>query len=219
MMIDNIILNIPHSSRFGLPGGWPDEIYRHVYRWTDTDTDIIFTSDDDRIHPVIFKYSRFVCDAERLENDPMEGIGQGIVYTEFEGVKRTIDTDTHERMMSLWRQHQNELISQINERSLLIDCHSFPSDMDESIDVCIGYNEDWSKPCEKLIRLFVSHFESHGYSVGVNTPYSNSISPLCSFEYPSIMIELNKKIYNSGNKQVVHNVINDLYGKILRDTF
>jgi putative restriction endonuclease len=29
--------------------------------------------------------------------------------------------------------------------ALLLDCHSFPSELSD-VDICIGFNEDWSKP-------------------------------------------------------------------------
>ncbi|MCI6239358.1 MAG: N-formylglutamate amidohydrolase, partial [Lachnospiraceae bacterium] len=80
-MIDNIVLNIPHSSS-EFPGtakdGWENGIDEHIQRWTDWGTDRLFgmaSSMDPRIHPVTFPWSRFFCDVERLENDPLEKIG------------------------------------------------------------------------------------------------------------------------------------------------
>lgn len=95
-MIDSIVLNIPHSSS-EFPGtakdGWENGIDVHIQRWTDWGTDRLFgmaSSMDPRIHPVTFPWSRFFCDVERLENDPLEKIGQGIVYSSFEGIGRNI---------------------------------------------------------------------------------------------------------------------------------
>ena len=42
---------------------------------------------------MVFPYSRFVCDAERLENDPLEEKGQGIIYKEYDGHKRNDMTE------------------------------------------------------------------------------------------------------------------------------
>lgn len=77
-MIDSIVLNIPHSSS-EFPGtakdGWENGIDEHIQRWTDWGTDRLFgmaSSMDPRIHPVTFPWSRFFCDVERLENDPLE---------------------------------------------------------------------------------------------------------------------------------------------------
>lgn len=35
----------------------------------------------------------------------------------------------------------------------------------------------------------------HGYTVGINEPYSNSETPNCNFHYHSLMLEVNKKTY------------------------
>ncbi len=63
------------------------------------------------------------------------------------------------------------------------------------MDICIGYNEDWSKPCKETIETAVNIFEDAGYKVGINHPYSNSETPACPFHYKSMMIEVNKKTY------------------------
>jgi hypothetical protein len=56
---------------------------------------------DPRIHPVAFPWSRFFCDVERLENDPLEKSGQGIVYTSFEGINRNLTVQEKERSLYL----------------------------------------------------------------------------------------------------------------------
>ncbi len=76
---------------------------------------------------------------------------------------------------------------------MLVDCHSFPSDMGGP-DICIGHNEDWSYDAQ-LVEGVRKVFESKGYTVGVNTPYSNSITPAAPFRYTSLMIEVNKRVY------------------------
>jgi hypothetical protein len=60
--------------------------------------------------------------------------------------------------------------------ALLLDCHSFPSELSD-VDICIGFNEDWSKPNKDTIELAVNLFEDCGYKVGINEPYSNSETP------------------------------------------
>ena len=82
----------------------------------------------------------------------------------------------------------------LNERSLLIDCHSFPSELSD-VDICIGVNEDWSSPTDFVIELVAEVFKQFGFSVRINHPYSNAIAPQTNFAYNSIMIELNKRIY------------------------
>ena len=83
-----IILHIPHSSPV-FPIGyedWSGGIDKDIIRWTDWFTDWLFSSaavDNNHIIPVAFPFSRFFCDVERLIGDPLESVGQGIIYTDF----------------------------------------------------------------------------------------------------------------------------------------
>ncbi len=199
MCIDNIVLNIPHSRAAGLKeSGCRDDVLPYVMEWTDWQTDSLFVSLDERIKPIIFGLSRFVVDVERLVDDPMEELGQGIIYRRFgDAVRGDVDAET---LMAMYYKHHNALKSELTETSLLIDCHSYPTKVCKDIDVCIGYNEDGSKPSEELIELISNHFKGYGYRIGINKPYSNSISPEMSFTYPSVMIELNKAIYADAEK-------------------
>ena len=63
------------------------------------------------------------------------------------------------------------------------------------VDICIGFNEDWSKPHKETLELAVNLFEDNGYKVGINEPYSNSETPDCPFSYQSMMLEVNKRAY------------------------
>lgn len=220
--IKNIVLNIPHSSKFIPVNTWSEDISKEIEHWTDKYTDLIFVTSGLELRPVIFPYSRFFCDAERLENDPLEAVGQGIAYTSFNGKHRYLNNSLSDSIHQLWYAHQLMLKAVIDEDSLLIDCHSFPAEQAPEIDICIGFNEDASRPSDKLIELVKSHFEENGFRVGLNTPYSNSMVLLIDheFEIPSIMIEINKKIYldengNAKNIEDIQSVIAGLYEKIL----
>lgn len=201
-MYEHIVLNEPHASMEGLYDAeksfWnidADFLNNVVIKWTDWHTDYLFHGlQDSRITTVRFPYSRFIVDAERLWNDPMESIGQGIVYKEFEDYRRTIPSDQEQHLLNLWHWHQDRLRHALQEGALLLDCHSFPDDLSD-VDICIGYNEDWSKPSDDIIDMAVNHFMDRGYKVGVNYPYSNSETPDCDFGYHSLMLEVNKKTY------------------------
>jgi N-formylglutamate amidohydrolase len=195
---DNLVLNIPHASVAGLGyAKWDDKVglIREVRKWTDWYTDLIFIPEDrPMVKSITADYSRFVVDVERMVNDPLNDIGQGIVYTKFNGIKRTIDEEERLGMIAYYYAYIKQLKGMLNEHSLLVDCHSFPSDMSD-VDVCIGVNNDWSRPTEFVIELVAEVFKQAGYSVMVNQPYSNSIAPQTDFAYDAIMIELNKRIY------------------------
>lgn len=98
---------------------WRGEIETHIRRWTDNYTDSLFHPDfqfSALVNPVRYPYSRFFCDVERLEQDPMEQIGQGIVYSQFQDCTREIGYE--ERMLALqsYYQHQCNLHSATEQR-------------------------------------------------------------------------------------------------------
>ena len=225
--IERIVLHIPHSSPV-FPKGygrWSQGIDEHIVRWTDWFTDWIFCQaaiHDGRIVPVSFPFSRFFCDVERLENDPLESIGQGIVYTEFGKCHRKIKDVERKRLHEeFYKAFMDRLRCNLQPSAFLLDCHSFPSDLSD-IDVCIGFNEDWSRPEDEILFQVKAVFESLGFKTGLNHPYSNSISPVMPFAYPSMMIELNKRTYmresgelDSARTAVVVSSLKSVYGLIL----
>ena len=89
----------------------------------------------------------------------------------------------------------------MGEGTLLIDCHSFSSKPNllnsnpPDIDICIGYNDDDTCPNKVVIGNIVHYFESLGYKVGMNEPFSNSKTFSVPIKYHSAMIEVNKRLY------------------------
>lgn len=104
------------------------------------------------VTPVRFNKSRFIVDVERLECDPLESVGQGIVYEIFNDQRRIVPNEERNAYMSIYYRHITSLKEVLTDKSLLIDCHSFPSALSD-IEVCLGFNEDWSKPDFEVIRL------------------------------------------------------------------
>lgn len=229
--MNTIVLNIPHATPCSDFTAWsdPDVIKAEHDKWTDWHTDTIFKDHKDRV--IVHKAcrSRYDVDMERLPEDPMEEQGQGIRYTsskDGKSVRKATETHlaTAKADYASYHKELKELTKA--EGTLLIDCHSFPSDYAEAgnasgaeVDICIGFNDDSSRPSDELIAMVKEHFEGAGYSVGVNSPFSNSIvgTPTC----PSIMIELNKKVYlNEKTHDLLpwayklNQVINRLYEKI-----
>ena len=202
MHYNRIVLNEPHASIEGLYDNqlsfWNiDEHFINdiVFKWTDWHTDFLFHGfKSEKIETVRFPYSRFIVDAERLWDDPLEQHGQGIVYKQFGGYTRIVPEKNEKHLLGLWHWHQQRLKDHLCEGALLLDCHSFPSEMSD-VDICIGFNEDGSKPHQQTIEFAVNLFEKNGYKVGINEPYSNSEAPNCPFSYQSMMLEVNKRAY------------------------
>jgi N-formylglutamate amidohydrolase len=167
-----------------------------------------------RIEQISFKYSRLFCDVERMENDPLEEKGLGIHYD----INRYIDEKAKpitwrfgkEKVMEIYNEHHNQLLFSVGTtKTLLLDCHSF-SERDnilcpnaheyKDIDICIGFNEDETKPSEEFILSVRNFFTACGYRVEFNKPFSNSktLEGFCkegNHQYHSLMIEVNKHCY------------------------
>ena len=128
----------------------------------------------------------------------MEAQGQGVLYQRFGGYDRgMLTTMESEFLYHQRRKHLETVRSLLTPDSLLIDCHSFPSDLYDC-DICIGHNSDETYD-EQMVSLVKQHFEKSNYKVSVNEPYSNSLSPETGFTYKSLMIEVNKRIYMTRN--------------------
>jgi N-formylglutamate amidohydrolase len=197
-MFRKLVLAIPHSVRKFDSSQWsdPDSVERDADRWTDWFTDLMFApKESPGIATVIGDISRFDCDLERLESDPLEAEGRGIIYTRsHSGATRNPSPELRKQLLQHWHSYRSQLRQAAEPGCLLIDCHSFPSAI-SPLDICIGFNEDWSRPNQETIDLVQAHFASEGLSVSINTPYSNSIAPNFGFPYQSLMIELNKRLY------------------------
>jgi N-formylglutamate amidohydrolase len=150
-------------------------------------------------------------DVERLPDDPLEKIGQERIYTQFGEYQREVSAGEEARLKRLYELFQEKLVANLTPDSLLVDCHSFPSELSDDIDVCIGYNNDWSQPPQDVIDYIVKRFSEASFNVAVNTPYSNSITPKCDF----IIIQLNKRTYWDEHKMQMTDGAIKLHGMLL----
>ena len=109
MQYKRIVLNEPHASIEGLYDNqlsfWNiDERFINdiVLKWTDWHTDFLFHGyRSEKVRTVRFPYSRFIVDAERLWDDPLEQHGQGIVYKRFDGYTRTVPDENEAQLLGL----------------------------------------------------------------------------------------------------------------------
>lgn len=208
---------------------------------TDHYTDELFHADSPlsvlrlkRVCHISFPFSRLFCDVERLVNDPLEAKGLGICYD----VERYIDKGPHrwygawsmskQQAMELYNAHHVALRQATNRGDLLLDCHSFserpnilcPNAEDfRDVDICLGFNDDDSKPAEATLSFVEDFFRSNGYRVELNKPFSNAIT---TGKCHSLMIEVNKHCYMDEDSYQItegyyslHRMLQDLYGCLL----
>ena len=240
---DSIILHIPHASaNFDFAGhdqyvpSWR-QAAEPLIDWY-TDELFIPPDGDERIIPVMFDTCRTLVDVERMCNDPLECRELGITaYRLLRGrdggsVVR-IDDEDDIRYMKKYLDHQHKLAHLLveNDNSLLIDCHSFSSrptiiqpdaSNNKDIDICIGFNDDKTRPNDDILTEVKKHFRERGYKVSFNVPFSNSKTVETPARYTSLKIEINKAIYmdeDTHEKKESFDIIRDditsLYDKLL----
>lgn len=171
-------------------------IARWSRRWTDWFTDELFGHEMAGLSVVKALVSRLECDAERLE--PETGRIWKFALIDRSGkIRKWAERNAHIRNKCLaeWYRYRAEILASLDgESSLLVDCHSFPSDLAPDVDVCIGFNSDASYPGDETVNLLSDVFRKEGYTVACNFPYANALAPF-GFASRSVMIEVNKRTY------------------------
>ena len=230
---DAIIMHIPHASTV-LPSEvefllGQEELAYEVDTMTDHHTDRLF--DLPRARRCVFPVSRLVVDPERFIDDPMECFGMGVVYTHAangEALRAISEIDRLGFINTYYHPHHARLTSMVdycleqNGRCLIIDCHSFPAQPlpyekdHHRPDICIG--TDPFHTDQALIRTMVETFETLGYAVAVNSPFSGTIVPLKHYHkdqrVASVMIEVNRSLYaNPTDFSILKSVLTTVMNK------
>lgn len=218
-MKKQIILHIPHSS-VHIPNkeGYTvddDIIRQEILKLTDWHTEDLFHSKTDIM--VTAPFSRVFCDTERFADDSQElmaKFGMGVCYERSDDGKviRNMNESLKERIIAQYYQkHHDRFRNAVTRQlegfgqALILDCHSFPSiplirDLDQNPDrpdFNIG-TDPYHTPA-MLIEFSKEFFDTRGYSLGIDVPYSGSIVPLEFYnkksDVISIMLEVNRKLY------------------------
>jgi len=246
------LLHVPHSSNyipstFSKRGRLAQEDARKEIAEFSRDlidyyTDELFAplKNKDHILPIVFNCNRCICDVERLPKDPLDKVGCGFLYHFDESFYGECDFNVIEAV-EMYNKHQEEIrqalrytcspdaIHRGHENTLIIDCHSFSSrpnllcvNPPHDVDFCIGYNDDWSKPNDRLIRDVEIFLMQKGYKVSINYPFSNSKTVDTPLYYHSMMIEVNKSLYmnedtliKTGRFAKIQADLNELYEELL----
>ena len=211
-----MIIHIPHASTF-IPPEYrdafdPEKLTRELAVMTDWYTDELFASDAPR---VVFPVSRLVCDPERFRDDAeevMSTIGMGAVYTNCSDgtLLRTVEEGERETILRRFYDPHHAALERLVEEerkekgtALILDGHSFyhrplPYEKDSARpDFCIG-TDGFHTP-RMMAEALIEYFQSLGFEVLENRPFSGSIVPLRYYRKDphvhSIMIEVNRGLY------------------------
>lgn len=227
-----LVLHIPHSStEIPIFDGYVsshDEIQQEIIRLTDWYTDDLFDSHVDA--KIVTPFSRIFCDVERFADDKLEVMakfGMGVLYEKFDNgnLLRLVSPELKQDVLKNYYWIHHELFSKVVKLSLeqtksclILDCHSFPSyPLNRALvrdeirpDFNIG-TDSYHTP-KFIIDESINYFETKGYTLGIDTPYSGSIVPMEYYQkdqrVTSIMLEVNRGLYlneNSNEKSEGYN--------------
>lgn len=222
-----LILHIPHAS-IHIPDQTGflvsnEDLQEEILKLTDWYTDDLFSNAKD--HIIRAPFSRVFCDVERFADDAHEVMarkGMGVLYETSdlgETIRKVSPVFRQKVLKEYYYPHHNMLKEAVQQqliregKTLIIDCHSFPDqpfkrDLNKQPnrpDFNIG-TDDFHTP-QKLVDTAAEFFNSKGYSVGINWPYTGTIVPLdyhkTNKKVKSIMLEINRKLYlrDSGNQK------------------
>lgn len=190
---DKIIAHVPHSSLNNSTLGWgvTKQMTKYIKDLTDWHVEKLFSTSNQKVEVLVFPYSRFCVDVERLIDDPLEAEGHGIIYTRHHEFTRNLPEGMSEFLMTMYTDWKALCHSCLTDNTLVIDCHAFSSSS-KDVDVCIGFNDDDSKPSDEVLEFVKKKFENIGLKVKFNEPYSNSV---VFGQHKSLMIEIRKDVY------------------------
>ena len=234
--MQKVVLNIPHSSTVVPDWAVEDiiipapELSSLVDFMTDKDVDEIwgFVPDGNK---QVATVSRLVIDTERYRNDEEEAMslkGMGLYYTHTPDGKqfRARSEDTYSKCLDIYDDYHSLLEAKVTQclaehgECIVLDCHSFHDDMNYTgyhpssfPDVCIGVNDNIGA----VAQLVIDTFKSAAYTVKVNEPFAGSLVPLKYLNdtrVQSVMIELNRRIYDNSSFKKVQNLCRKIYEEL-----
>ena len=234
--MNKVILNIPHAST--VVPKWALKDILISSKKLDELVNFMVDKDVDKLwkfvpkqNKVVASISRIIVDTERFTEDlkePMSKKGMGMFYTHTPEGKlfRFRTEDTYRKALDIYNFYHKEFEEKVENclaehgECIILDCHSFHDEMHYTDyqpevfpDVCIGVNEDIIAEAKLIIDIF----KKNGYSVKVNEPFAGSIVPLKYLNdnrVKSIMIELNRRIYDNNNFFKVQTICKEIYNKL-----
>lgn len=218
-----MILHIPHSSTKMFEGVYMPNLRASINLMTDWFADELFQFPT--ASRVVQDLSRLVVDVERFPNDAMEICGKGYVYTtDVFGYPIIRDSEpfVYRGLYDNYHTWFNTTVAGYLSYfpvAVIVDCHTFNSlpmfwesdSCDNRPDICIGVNSTHIP--ENLVFILADYFNSKGFLVNINNPYSGAIIPSQFIDNPNvycIMIEVNKSLYLNNIYEKINGSFEDL---------
>ena len=204
-----LIVHVPHASTF-IPIDVmdqfllsPNEIAEEALTSADLFTDILAEAAWPSATFVSAAVSRIVVDVERYSNDAeeiMSQYGRGMIYSATHHgklMRRDISISERQLLQAQWYDPHWTRLRSLSEGGTLIDLHSYPlvpwkvepNHLLDRPQIDLGIDPKLT-PSDWVLGLR-KHFENHGYSVGLNTPYQGVIDAGSKF---AVMIEIRRDI-------------------------
>ena len=217
-----VLLHLPHDSTVIAPADRADylisaaDLAQEQLRLTDWHTAALYAEGIPADGIVCAEVSRLVVDVERFADDSLErcsAFGMGATYVQTcDG--RPLRTLTPERRSELldryyWPHHHRlnesaaERLARF-DRCVILDAHSFPTGQlptqvgfSAPLEIGIGTQPGHTSP--ELRALAEDFFRAHGFTVGVDIPFSGAMVPNRyfgkEFRVQSLMIEVRRDLY------------------------
>jgi N-formylglutamate amidohydrolase len=209
----NLLIHVPHSSVF-IPDHVRDqflltdaelelEVLESADRWTDQLADAAWPG----ATKVVAKVSRLVVDVERYLSDELEvmaAAGRGAFYERCHDgrpLRRTLTTAERCELADTYYHPHWAMLRRMAANKVLIDLHTYPArpwpvEIDparERPEIDLGTSPSLTPVAwqEALLR----HFEAHGFTVGLNTPYAGVVETGAT---SSTMIEIRRDMLGTG---------------------
>jgi N-formylglutamate amidohydrolase len=217
------LVHIPHSSLTISEHDLRDflathsEIRYELIRLTDWYTDELFGQAWDPQNVLQFQHSRLVVDVERFVSDheePCAEVGMGATYTKTtqgNPLRNLTAERRHELIQDYYIPHHQIFTKKVFKilekfgRCIILDGHSYPTDplptqtnYNSTPEIGIGTDALFTSP--QLVDLTLNYFQSHGFEVGLNQPFTGAIVPSEIYQsrdtrVQSVMIEVRRDLY------------------------
>ena len=216
----NIILHTPHEGVF-IPSKYRgsyliDDILAEAEKFADKNVSNVLLdvnsskpiSKFEGLNVLKFNWSRIVLDVEKYETgDPLEAKGYGPIYTKsLNGDDlRVVSDQDREELIEIYQEYHgalerltNNVEKEFGDDAIILDLHSFSPTTpllakESSVEICLGHNGDDGSIA--VVENFKRIFESRGFAVSVNDPFSGSMKPINNLTVRSVMIEINRDLY------------------------